>query len=72
MSAYDPRVKATAAWKALLAACAKLHFEPHDIAAQLDARGRYEVALTPEFPLSIKLFRYTSKPWLPTCSEGVD
>ncbi len=61
MSAYDPRVKATAAWKALLAACAKLHFEPHDIAAQLDARGRYEVALTPEFPLSIKLFRYTSK-----------
>lgn len=54
-------VKATAAWKVLLATCAKLRFEPHDIAAQLDARGRYEVALTPEFPLSIKLFRYTSE-----------
>ncbi len=45
----------------LLAACARLRFEPHDIAGQLDARGRYEVALAPEFPLSIKLFRYTSR-----------
>jgi AraC-like DNA-binding protein/mannose-6-phosphate isomerase-like protein (cupin superfamily) len=53
--------KSTPAWKALLSACRRLRFEPHDIAAQLDARGRYEVALTPEFPLSIKLFRYTSK-----------
>jgi len=61
MSAHAAHLEATAAWKALLAACAKLRFEAHDIAAQLDARGRYEVALVPEFPLSIKLFRYTSK-----------
>lgn len=54
-------MKSTAVWKDLLAACAKLRFEPHDIAAQLDARGRYEVELTPDFPLSIKLFHYTSK-----------
>ncbi len=53
--------KSTPAWNALLSACRSLRFEPHDIAAQLDARGRYEVELTPEFPLSIKLFRYTSK-----------
>lgn len=51
----------TIAWKSLLAACGRLRFEPHDIAAQLDAQGRYEVELAPEFPLSIKLFRYTSK-----------
>lgn len=51
----------TTAWKSLLAACGRLRFEPHDIAAQLDAGGRYEVELAPEFPLSIKLFRYTSK-----------
>ncbi len=54
-------VKADHAWNSLLAACTKLRFEPHDIAAQLDDRGRYEVELTSEFPLSIKLFRYTSK-----------
>jgi AraC-like DNA-binding protein len=61
MPARASLVKATVAWKALLAGCARRRFEPHDIAAQLDDRGRYEVALTPEFPLSIKLFRYTSK-----------
>jgi AraC-like DNA-binding protein len=54
-------MRSTTAWKSLLAACAELRFEPHDISAQLDARGRYEVALSPEFPLSIKLFHYTSK-----------
>ncbi len=45
----------------LLEACSRLRFEPHDIAAQLDARGRYEVRLDKEFPLLIKLFRYTSR-----------
>jgi len=54
-------VKTTSGWKSLLATCSKFPFEPHDIAAQLDEKGRYEVALTQEFPLSIKLFRYTSK-----------
>lgn len=45
----------------LLGTCRSLRFEPHDIAAQLDARGRYDVPLTEEFPLLIKLFRYTSR-----------
>ena len=54
-------MKSTPAWKALLATCKARRFEPHDIAAHLDARGRYDVELTPEFPLLIKLFHYTSK-----------
>jgi AraC-like DNA-binding protein/mannose-6-phosphate isomerase-like protein (cupin superfamily) len=45
----------------LRAACARLPFEPHDIAGQLDRRGRYAVELDREFPLSIRLFRYTSR-----------
>lgn len=45
----------------LLNVCRSLRFEPHDIAAQLDARGRYDVPLDEEFPLLIKLFRYTSR-----------
>jgi AraC-like DNA-binding protein len=49
------------AWPRLLAVCHSLRFEPHDIAAQLDARGRYDVPLHDEFPLLIKLFRYTSR-----------
>jgi AraC-like DNA-binding protein len=48
-------------WKALLAACSRLAFEPHDIAAQLDARGKYEVPLDEEFAFSIKLFHYSSR-----------
>src|SRR5688572_1335719 len=44
-----------------MAACAPLAFEPHDIAAQLDARGRYEVPLDEEFALAIKLFHYSSR-----------
>ncbi len=44
-----------------MAACAPLSFEPHDIAAQLDARGRYEVPLDEEFALAIKLFHYSSR-----------
>ena len=49
------------AWRELLAVAANLHFEPHDIAAQLDGRGHYDVRLDAEFPLLIKLFRYTSR-----------
>ncbi len=45
----------------LLALADRLRFEPHDIAAQLDARGHYAVKLDEEFPLSIKLFHYTSR-----------
>ena len=48
-------------WNALLDAASRLRFEPHDIAAQLDAHGHYAVELDDEFPLSIKLFRYTSR-----------
>lgn len=45
----------------LLEVCRGWRFEPHDIARQLDARGRYEVELDHEFPLLIKLFHYTSR-----------
>ena len=48
-------------WKELLAACSTLTFEPHDIAAQLDARGKYEVPLDEEFAFTIKLFHYSSR-----------
>lgn len=51
----------SAAWKTLLATCERVRFEPHDIASQLDGRGHYRVELDDEFPLLIKLFRYTSK-----------
>lgn len=48
-------------WEELLRVTAGLRFEPHDIAAQLDARGHYEVELDEEFPLLIKLFHYSSR-----------
>jgi AraC-like DNA-binding protein len=48
-------------WKELLAACSTLTFEPHDIAAQLDARGKYDVPLDEEFAFTIKLFHYSSR-----------
>ena len=50
----------------LRAACGQLRrFEPHDIARQLDARGRYAVELEHDFPLSIRLFHYTSRQHTP-------
>lgn len=48
-------------WQEVMSVVERLRFEPHDIASQLDARGRYDVPLDEEFPLSIKLFRYTSR-----------
>ena len=58
----SPRATGTSgAWDALVETCAHLPFEPHDIAAQLDARGRYEVPLDEEFAFSIKLFHYSSR-----------
>ena len=45
----------------LLNLCRRLRFEPHDIARQLDERGRYEVELNREFPFLVKLFHYTSR-----------
>ena len=48
-------------WRKLLATMADLVFERHDIAGQLDDGGRYEVELDEEFPLLIKLFRYSSQ-----------
>jgi AraC-like DNA-binding protein len=45
----------------LLGVCQNLRFEPHDIAHQLDERGRYEVELNREFPFLIKLFHYSSR-----------
>jgi AraC-like DNA-binding protein len=55
------RAGAAAAWGELLAVTATLRFEPHDIAAQLDGHGHYDVRLHAEFPLLIKLFHYTSR-----------
>jgi AraC-like DNA-binding protein len=49
------------AFAGLLRRSNTLPFEPHDIARHLDARGRYDVPLADEFPLLIKLFRYTSR-----------
>jgi AraC-like DNA-binding protein len=49
------------AWKALLSVVDRLRFERHDISSQLDRDGHYAVTLDGEFPLLIKLFRYTSK-----------
>ena len=49
------------AWQNLVGIAARLRFEPHDIAAQIEARGHYEVPLDGEIPLLIKLFRYTSR-----------
>ncbi|HYE30642.1 MAG TPA: AraC family transcriptional regulator [Methylomirabilota bacterium] len=48
-------------WRELVALARQLKFEPHDIAAQLNARGEYNVTLEEEFPLLIKLFHYTSQ-----------
>jgi AraC family transcriptional regulator, transcriptional activator of pobA len=48
-------------WTQLLHVAEALRFQPHDIAAQLDARGNYSLPLEEEFPLSIKLFHYTSR-----------
>lgn len=49
------------AWDALLHACADLPFRPHDIAAHLDARGRYELPLDQEYAFSVALFHYSSR-----------
>jgi AraC-like DNA-binding protein len=61
MVPVSPPDRPTRGWQKLIAACAPLPFEPHDIAAQLDARGRYEVPLDEEFALAIKLFHYSSR-----------
>ena len=63
LDAPPPRPSSAVAsdpWAALVEACRGLAFEPHDIAAQLDARGHYDVPLDGEFALSIKLFHYSS------------
>lgn len=50
-----------AGFRRLLEVCRPLTFEPHDIAAHLDPRGRYDVSLAEEFPFHVKLFHYTSR-----------
>lgn len=42
----------------LLSVCRGLRFEPHDIARQLDQRGRYELPLDKEFPFHVTLFHF--------------
>lgn len=60
MKSAPPRAAKPQGLRPLLHTCARLPFEPHDIAHQIDARGRYDVPLADEFPLLIKLFHYTS------------
>jgi AraC-like DNA-binding protein len=52
---------ANAGFDSLLSVCKTLRFEPHDIARQLDHRGRYDIELNREFPFLIKLFHYSSR-----------
>lgn len=55
------KARPTTPFAELIAQCARLTFEPHDIAGQLDARGRYEMPLAEEFGFAIKLFHYSSR-----------
>lgn len=48
-------------YERLLGVCAQHVFEPHDIAANLDSRGHYELELDKEFPFVIKLFHFSSQ-----------
>jgi AraC-like DNA-binding protein len=50
----------TAAFGALRRACRGLVFRQHDIARQLDERGRYALPLDREFPFHIALFQLQS------------
>ena len=54
-------VRASAGLARLREVCARLRFDPHDIARQLDGRGRYDEELSREFPFLIRLFHYTSR-----------
>jgi AraC-like DNA-binding protein len=51
----------TKSWRKLLAVAGRLRFEWHDIRAQLDSTGHYDVELAREFPFNIRLFRYNSR-----------
>jgi AraC-like DNA-binding protein len=55
------KARPTTPFAELIAQCARLTFEPHDIAGQLDARGRYEMPLAEEFGFAAKLFHYSSR-----------
>ncbi len=59
-------------WQGLLKVSAHFRFEPHDIAAQLDARGHYAVELDEEFPLLIKFFHYSSRRHTPGGGPGTN
>jgi len=55
------RVPPARPWDALLATADRLRFEPHDIAAQIDTRGHYNLPFDDEFALAIRLFHYSSR-----------
>lgn len=50
----------------LLSVCKSLKFQPHNIAPQLDQRGRYDLALDKEFPFHMTLFHFQSGRYTPT------
>lgn len=52
---------APAGTQSLLALCKRLEFCPHDISANLDARGHYNIELNEEFPFNIRLFHFSTQ-----------
>ncbi len=70
----ERRSSADRGLRSLLDACKPFSFEPHDIVAYLDARGRYDVDLRPGFPLLVKLFRFTTLRHTrgPTCHDRLE
>jgi AraC-like DNA-binding protein/mannose-6-phosphate isomerase-like protein (cupin superfamily) len=63
-----------AAFAQLIRAAEGLSFELHNIRRFLDERGRYDVELSREFPLLIKLFRFTAREFTagPTWHERLE
>ena len=57
----DVTTEASEGFARLLEVSRGLSFTPHDIAQQLDERGRYDVEMDNEFPFNIRLFHYTSQ-----------
>jgi AraC-like DNA-binding protein len=54
------------AFIALRRVCRSLSFRQHDIARQLDERGRYELPMDREFPFHVALFQLQSGRYTPT------
>ncbi|MFN0130041.1 MAG: helix-turn-helix domain-containing protein [Verrucomicrobiales bacterium] len=60
-----PEMAGPSGWRDLHRLAGSLVFERHDIQAELDASGRYDLRLPPEFPFRIRLFHYASSGFTP-------